>query len=217
MEQPVTALRPWTRLAFGPGSSTLADGASAEVEALADRVAAAGVRSARLGLPWPRVDITGYSAGTVDGARADAVYEAFVRRLDEALARLQTNLPEGRKPLRASDFRITVRGGAGTSTRRADRRDDGAGAAAARHGPGLPALVRVGDGEPGGPQRAGRAVPGRPLDVDALARHVLGLGPDAVVDQDARRDLFRLVDRATAAGGRRAWRHWARSTSRSWA
>ncbi|MFF1278927.1 lonely Cys domain-containing protein [Streptomyces marokkonensis] len=45
-----------------------------------------------------------------------------------------------------------------------------------------------------------RALRAGPLDVAALARRVLHLDPGAAVDQDAREELFGLVDRATAAG-----------------
>ncbi|EHN77289.1 Ovarian tumor otubain, partial [Streptomyces coelicoflavus ZG0656] len=185
----------------------------------ARRVARAGLRNRRAGVPLPKVDIAGYGAdargaGTAQQREHDArrrgderartARELFTRELDAALDTLQDRLPAGRPRLTARDFTVTSRGRArlpgGTATTapalRVGRTELGRQATIAIGSPGHAAAVEVLDAA----RRDDPVLrPGR-FEADAVARRVLRLAPYVLVDPEMRRDLYAMVRRAAEAG-----------------
>ncbi|MCY1654175.1 hypothetical protein OVA19_27070 [Streptomyces sp. SL203] len=232
--RPLALLPRQSLVTYAPGETRPSADAQDDVEHLAFRVARAGLRNLRTRVPLPKIDIAGFGAdargaGTAQereqaarqrgDQRARTAYDLFVRKLDDALRTLQTNLPAGRTRLTPKDFKITQRGrarlpGQGAITGLAEtvsRADLGRQATIAVTSPGHAAAVEALDAA----RRDDPELRTGTFDVDAVARRVLHLAPSVLVDPEMRRDLYTTVGRALAAGRAAAWRPSRRSPSRS--
>ncbi|WP_345944480.1 lonely Cys domain-containing protein, partial [Streptomyces sp. SID7804] len=217
--RPLAPLPRLSLVQFDQGRTTPSSDAQQAVERLAFRVARAGLRNRRVRVPLPKVDIAGFGAdGRQEGTaqvreqaarqrgdqRARTAHDLFVRKLDHALRTLQQNVPQDRPRLTARDFRITSRGrarvpGQGVtvgSSQQVSRADLGRQATIAVTSTGHAAAVETLDAL----RRADRTLRTGPLDVEAVARRVLHLEPFVLVDPEMRKDLYAMVERATAAG-----------------
>ncbi|WP_042837048.1 lonely Cys domain-containing protein, partial [Streptomyces sp. NRRL S-15] len=224
---PVTAasarqLAPLPRLSlvtYAQGETRPSAGTEESVERLAFQVAKAGLRNLRTRVPLPKIDIAGFGAdarqaGTAQqreqaarqrgDRRARTARDLFVRKLDDALSTLQTNLPEGRTRLSARDFRITSRGRARLPGRNGtaamsdvvSRADLGRQATIALTSPGHAAAVETLDAL----RRDDRTLRAGEFDINAVTRRVRRLGPSVLIDPEMHRDLYTTVERALAAG-----------------
>ena len=169
---------------FGNGSTTLGQGRTQTIQELAQRVAEAVALNMRAGAMVHQVRITGYGddAPTAQG-RATAVEGVFRARLETALRELT-----GRDGLSRS---IRIDMAAGSSS-------DGQ-ATIEIAVPPYTEAVRV------LASLSGNAA----FDIKELTRGILHLGPDAQVSEEQRRQLFELVESATAEPVRAAG--WASS------
>ncbi|MFD4763288.1 lonely Cys domain-containing protein [Streptomyces sp. NPDC058439] len=216
---PLAALPRLSLVTFGSERTSPSADAAESLERLAFQVAKAGLRNRRTRVPLPKTDIAGYGADARRGGtaqeraeavrevgelRARAAHELFVQKLDHALRVLQENPPAGHTRLTAQDFRITSRGrtnvpGQGATvgaSEQVSRADLGRQATIAVTSPGHAAAVEALDAL----RRKDRALRTGGFDVDAVARRILHLEPFVLVDPEMRRDFYRMVERAIAAG-----------------
>ena len=209
---------PWTtgKVTFKEGSAEVAPLQRGHLTLLARKVAEAGLRDVRAGLPAPGITVTGYGNGSwltpglgdwgarrTGQDRADAVASVLRTEIRNALYLLQRNDPPSAGRVGDDDFLITTRsrgqdlgteGQAGGVELRARRRqaaievEVAAGSAAFER---LDALRRA-DPDP--------ALHQGPFDPGPLARRILGLPPTRPVTGTQLRELTAVLDEATAAG-----------------